>query len=670
MPIDDAATEALRKAYVAGDLQAFNQILAAAQRPAQGAVAPGQVPAMPAGPDLQVPMEPPAAPAPVPQARPGGFTTFERVMGPTLAGIHSFTNTATAGLSDALQARVGALLEGDTPQAQQAKLDAQMARYRAAGGTVGTVLDAAGTVGGLATGGGLLSAASKSVPALARALPQIGEGALSSIGKLAGTGAAVGAAPALVRGDDSGSALTGAAVGGLAGPVGAAAGQLLARGTQRVLDTAGGTVGTSRAWRYLASKLGMTPQDAALLARSAKEAGGNASLQSVLTTAQQDVIRRTAAVNPTMASIQSDALRAGEQALPGQVAGVVRDSVQRMPLPAFLKGLDATALSPNAVAAQLKQSADKAFGALRNTPVKLPDELIGMPELYAAVPGARNRLLRERIANNKLTGGDVDMIRQALSRQATIPGSDAAQLRDALVQGAASLNPAYSKALGDFAQGAKFRDAFSFGWGGGMKGNVTDAQNASLFRTLQTPEGTAAYELGRAGNMQQTAAGSVSGARTVMEDVARTGPLTQATGAAFGSDADVFRTRITDMLRQDIANRRATPSSSRPAIDSTATGHLIFGATEIAGGMPRGGAFRIAHGIVRSLGGAGFSKKAQQEIGKGLTAKDAATRQATAQALLDAMSEVQRRTSLSTAAGLTAAGQAGSAAGQLDGGAQ
>lgn len=538
-------------------------------------------------------------------------------VGNTSAFLSSLGNTASFGLAPAaMRTGMNAMSPG-SGDAMQQNVDATNAANpagAAAGAVAAIPVDMALTapIGGLGAEG-------TAAGALLR-----GGGAAGNVARATATGGTAAAVQAATAGESPGDIAANAAVGAVAGPlIGKAAG--VAAGAVRGLRSP-----AARAWAYIAKRIGVSGDDLqSFVDAHTAQTGTSPSVQQVLDAHAAGAVKDFASNNPQSAMLLQQAQRTAQEGLPAQATAVVENAGIPRPTPTFLAGVHPNQQSPMGLANHLDTTMDAAMQPMRDASVSLPEELRGDPDLNTAIAGRKFRDIRERLDNDELTLGDVDIIRQQLNAAAANhpAGSHSpfGQLANEVRDEAASQIPAYQGALDEYGNGARYIQGFNHSYSTGATAET--ATDASTRRALGTPEGMQGHAAGVATNMRNQAADGPQQALTTLQQIATPGApqtaLRSATGAMTNAPEQAAAAHVQAMR----AVNASTPASVAPAREGNAS--LTTGLAETAAGAHFAGFSQVARAATHFLRRNAFPPAVQREIATGLTSTDPAVRAVT-----------------------------------------
>lgn len=641
LELDSIQKDALTRAKNAGDVQQFNAILHHAANPQPGA-------------------------GPLPN---GGVEPLKvRLHNAEMAAVglparfaDTLANFATAGISGTALKHLVAGIKDESPDAAAQQIQSFFDDVHASSPTADTVARVGGAVAGLVGGVkglGKLGEMADKVPALRPFLPKAGEGLLKTGVRMAVPGAAAGAIPAAVNsGGDLPSTLVGGAAGALAGPVVGGLGGAAVKGAGRVGDAVGDLIsryaknegaGLSRGTaRKVGHALALDPAEiAATEQRSAQQAGRHAMVD-VLGPAQQQQAAALLERNPQSFNAAKADFAQHEAGLGPAVSSSIRQAQGQTALPLALRGLRTPELTPNAVGQKLNAWADNEFAQFRNVSVSIPATVMDdatlvkvaarMPKVRDAMHAAVgvNAQLAGAGGNVKLTGAEVDDLRQALNKLSKHPGDEAADARNLLMSEVASSNPQYQAILKNYGEAAQWEAGFNKGWKGTSQGEI--GRSSPDFRNVNTAPGQAGVKVGLLSGAQNTAQESPAAARKVAQTLTAPSRTGRAARAAVGKKAAGLEKRLTTLMNNDKARQAANPNNVKlSTANRKGLSRLVEGAIRLGLGMPRSAGAQGAGAVVEALGAANLSPAAQAVLAKHLFSKQPEIRQAALRAYANA----------------------------------
>lgn len=506
-------------------------------------------------------------------------------------------------------------------QVQQASQAAQPAAALA-GGATGL---ATGLVGGLALGGAGDAAE--------------GANALSSLGRMAGTGAALGGAQAGVSTADnelvSGKGLDpgaiaentalGAGVGAAVAPIAQAATGLGAK-----IITGAGT----KAWSYMARNLGMSVPDLQAALQSQADRGLQPNIQQVLTDQAAGTVNSVASKNPILAQGLRTSAAAADQQLPDQVA----TSVMQTPMPARptnVAGVADNSQTPMKLLNANRDATNAAIGAIRDEPLTISADTVERPEFMQSIPsGPKWGDIRDTIADAQtedadgntvqgdvdFTVGQADRLRKLFNTAGNSPtgqGSPVADLAEDFRSEARDAHPGYDQALTDFANADNYRQGFNHA----VTGSTEDAStNPGLIQALNTDEGAAGHTAGTLTYIRnQALSNPASAARTAESLSSNTAPA-QFLRSQPGSQAT--QDTLDSIASSNRSTALSTPAGVRPAAEQNAGTSLAIGAIEGGTGHVGGALWNTLKAVSTYMGGQHFPQAVQNDFVNSLTSRD------------------------------------------------
>lgn len=543
---------------------------------------------------------------------------------------NSMADSLTFGVAPAvgnyLGSQVNALMGGNADQYRQerAALDAQNARQH-------PVASGAGNVAGM---GAQIAAGAAVAPGMMAA--RAGQ-PVANVAKAAALGGGAAGLTTATHGGDARDIAGSAAAGAVAGPI---VGKATELGMARLAPAA------KRAWKLIAKKMGVSPDDLAAYAQQFKATTGeNPSVAQLMNAEGSGALRAFSAQNSTMAAGMQAAARQADDALPGAVTRAI-DAAGQPKAPAFLAGVSPTARSSRALANQLDDSMDKAMAGVADDAVSVPMDLIEDPFFQRALPRSMRRKLSEELADAGddvddliMSVRDIDTVRRRLRRMQNSPanlGEDYGSLADELADTAAQQSKGYATALDEYGKGARFIEGFEHSIRGGASAET--ASNAALRRSLGTAEGKAGQQAGVLVNARNQAQSSPQGAASLADDLAgSTSRAKEFADAAPAQGGQMTRERAQMLSAGRESQQRATPSSVNPNVsEADAATHALVGAGEAVAGLHFAGVGRMMRAASRVFNSMELPEKAQREMAQALTSTDPAVVQNTIKQLRDA----------------------------------
>lgn len=567
------------------------------------AAAPGPAAAAPGG-------APPAAPTP--EVNDAGIPG---IMGDVVSGLNALGDTASFGLAPAAMRGIQNLISPGSGDETAAKVAAVNEAHPA--GVVAGTLAAIPVDMALAAP---LAAAAPAVPALNAALK--GGGLVGTAARLATVGSATGALTAATHGGDVG---TGAVVGGVLGPVAGAVAYPFAKAAERLITPA-----ATNAWRYLAKKLDVAPDElVAHITQYVRQTGQQPSLAQIVSDRGAGVIGKFGADFTEAGQVLRSAAQAADQALPAQAQGVIKDAAKYLPAaPRSIAHLNPATTSQAEILNATTAATTAAMNPIRDTVVHFAPDLatdIGR----ALGTGRAVRALRTRLMDGQATVGDADLIRRRLDKLAggAIPNPDIQDIADEVEQVVGKQVTEYARIMGEHANAKRYAAGFGHGASGAERGAATDP---GLRAALATDPGESGF---RAGSLSRTAAaagGTPSQAAGVLGDIARPGTAQTAFNSTVTPPAARQAQEAATALRTAGERSRATaPGSLQPQPDSSAAAANIAASASLAGVAPISAAKSLTRGLIQAMQGIPHLTPAvQREIATALSSTNAAIRDA------------------------------------------
>lgn len=577
--------------------------------------APTPAPAAPAAAPA-APAPAPAAPAaatPSPTAPPQPNGNPPDWVGDLAAGLNSLGDTASFGVAPALQRSILNFFNPGSGDALQQKINAVNEQHPlgAAIGTAASIpvdMALAAPVAAVAPEVGVVNA-------LVR-----GGGTAGNIGRLAVTGATTGAINAATHGGD---AATGAVVGGVLGPVAGVAAKPLAALADRVITPA-----ATRAWRYLANKLGENPdQLIGHVQDFIQRTGQQPSLQQIVSDHDAGAIAQFGNRNPAAGEVLRRGAQESDTALPTQAQGVISDAQSTLPQPpALIRGVNPATAGHADILNARDVATDNGMNAIRTTPVAVPEELRDELLQSPALGGRAWRGMRERIADDAATLDDFDKVRRRLDKTANgaVFNPDMADLSDELDAHLRDQVPAYGRLMDQYSEASRYADSFAHGASGA---DVANASDAGLRAALRTPEGQNGFNAGALSRLNAQAGGSPAAAAGAMGDLARPGTAQTAFQGTVSGPAGQRAAEAAGALRQAGERARQTaPGALKPQPDTSAAAANVISGLAESPIAPISAARNLSRGFYQIFSGIPLSKSSQRAVAEGLVTRDPVAR--------------------------------------------
>lgn len=473
-------------------------------------------------------------------------------------------------------------------------------------------------------------------------IPGLGEIAAAAPGASAGANVlramevagGTGAADTLARTGDLTAAAYSGVTSALAGPV---LGKVAGIATEGVKNLA---APARRAWGYVASKIGMTPDELITKVQDFNAQNGRMpSVQEMLDAKSAGGVKDFANSNPEAAMQLQAGQRASVESLPAQAAATVEAAGIPAPTPKFLKNIPANAQAPTQASpvdpllAARDTGMKAAMAPIAQTPVELDLAPLLKKKVYSQLPDETQKLVRDaaKDAGDSLDDATVTVpLEQADAMRQTFRGLQQTPKNRKLFRGlaedtrAAAVDqvPAYGTALDDFAAADNYRLGFNHAQQPGAVGSdVADQQQ----RALLTPEGLAGHQAGVMTTARDAAAQNPAAAAQQLEGLAGQGTANKTIAGIRGQPAaDAARARAQGILESQRSAAASTPNAIKPEDDSGSTRNLVTGAGEMAAGLHLSGLGRFGRAISSFMFRTKFAPAVQREIGLGLTSHDPA----------------------------------------------
>lgn len=589
----------------------------ARQRQAQAQQGQTQQPAAQGAPQAQ--QQPAQTPAPVEIQQQAPPADNLGVGGDAISFLNNLGDQASFGLAPAAQRAIYNFFSPGSGDQLQAKIDSVNQQHPAGA--------AAGTVASIPVDMALAAPLAEVAPAMPAVNAFLrGGGVVGNIARVATTGAVTGAVNAATHGGDP---LSGAAVGAVLGPVGAAAAKPVSLIAEKLITPA-----ATKAWRYLAGKLGENPDDMIrhIQQYMADTAGKQPSLQQIMSDHDSGVIAKFGSDFPHAGEVLRSGAQASDQALPAAAQDVINNARQTLPAPpTLLRGTNPATASHADLLNGRDTATDTAMAPLRTQSVQLDDELKGTINRSGVISGRQWRPLQRRMMDDTLTLDDADKIRRKAAKVnsgSAVFNPDIHELSNDLDSTIREQVPAYGDLMDKYAEASRYADSFAHGASGAERGAAADA---GLRASLATAEGENGYKAGALSRTAAQAGGSPAAAAGVLGDISRPGTAQMAfqstAGAAAGPAADAAAA-----LRTAGERARATaPGALHPQPDSSAgaaniatgLGSLVMGAPISAGRNTGRGVFQMVTSFAHNI-----STGQQREIANALVSTVPAVRDA------------------------------------------
>lgn len=597
------------------DQQKALALAAARQRAAQAQQQP-TAPGPAAAPAVtSAAQSPAAAPQPAPQGN--GDAGIPGILGDVVSGMNALSDTATFGAAPAIMhAVVNALSPGagdDMAAKQQAVNDAHPAGVVA--GTLASI-----PVDMMATAGvaGPLAAAADAAP-IARTLLK-GGGLVGNVLRTAGAGSVMGGVNAATHGDD---VATGAGLGAALGPAGAAVGHVIGLGVEKLLAPA-----ATKAWRYLAGKLGENPdQLIGHVTQYVGQTGKQPSLQQIMSDHDSGVIAQFGTNYPAAGEVLRAGAQASDAALPAAAQDVITGAQRTLPAaPALISHINPATATKQALLDARDAGTTTAMDAIRTTPVPL-DAALRKDVLHVLGNNRSTAALRTRIASGTTTLDDADRIRRRLDilGNGAVPNPDIQDIAAEVETLARKTVPAYDTVLGQHLEASNYADAFEHGATGAAPGAATDAK---LRAALRTTAGQNGFNAGSLSNTAAKAGGTPAEASGVLADISRPGTAQNAFNAAAGPAAAPAAEAAAALRTAGERARTSAPGALRPQPEtSSGAANLLTGIAE-APAAPISAVRNVTRGMYQLMTGTKISTVEQRVIAQHLTSTTPAVRDA------------------------------------------
>jgi hypothetical protein len=425
---------------------------------------------------------------------------FSDIAGGANAGLQSFANTASFGLSPKASALIASKYYGVPYQQALAAVTArneQLAKDH-------PYANIAGDIGGLVTGG--------------RALADLGlTGARTMVGRMAQNALVGGTVSAANQAATDGTIDERT---GLAGLGGAATGAIVGEGAQVLGSTILNRISpaASNAWRFMGKKLGVDADTLRQRYQSYQATtGARPALAQLLSPVEQQRLRATAFASPDLGS--NIRQYAGEVAQNDASVGALTTARDR---------------TMNQVMGAPASTAPGA-PAVRDVPVNLDPAFLYDPNFARAVRA--NPDIRLEVAQNfnhangstTVSLNSADRLRTALNDlHANARGGPYRGLRDQLVQHVDSQVPGYANVIQDYADTSKGITGFQHG----MSGQGPLQASGDVASALATPSGQAGFRQGQTTLAGQNAVANAVPSRSVIDEGLSPGTSELARGAA------------------------------------------------------------------------------------------------------------------------------------------
>jgi hypothetical protein len=426
------------------------------------------------------PMSPPEMPQPGPVAAPQpppSDNGFMSALGNTAAFLNNMADVASFGIAPAIQRSVMNALNpgsGDALQ-QDINFTNQMNPLGATAGFIAGI-----PLGAVATGP--VAAGIGNSGRIGNAFIQ-GGGRIGEAARVVGGGMVAGATEAAMHGEDIG---TGALLGGVGGAIGGALAKPVAETVKRLAP--GAQQQASRAWRYLAQKLGVSVDDIERRVTQYRAAnnGRDPSVQQIVADHDAGLLSEFGSMLPHAGAELRAGARAAERG-----AGVTGAGGQLPGAPRFLQNVTPENASQTAMLNARDEAMDAAMDSIRNNPVSLDPDLILDINNIGALKGRKWRGVLERLNTGTATIDDIDKVRKRLVKMNSTEFS--VDVEDLLDDVRAAMPAEYQDAVDAYAAASRYIEAFELARGGTARGSITDAGHRA---TMRSAEGDAGYAFG------------------------------------------------------------------------------------------------------------------------------------------------------------------------------
>lgn len=541
-------------------------------------------------------------------------------MGDLVSALNSLGDTASFGLAPAAMRGVQNFLQPGSGDETAAKIAAVNQAHPA------------GVVAGTLASIPVDMALTAPIAAVAPAIPAVnalvrGGGVAADLGRMAATGSVIGGLNAATHGGD---ALTGVGEGAVLGPVAGVLAKPIAAAAERLITPA-----ATKAWRYLAGKLGENPdQLVGHITQYVTSTGRQPSLQQIVSDHDAGVIAQFGSNYPQAGQV----LRAGAQASETALPTAARDAVDtaRAGLPAapqLIGNVDPATASHADILNARGQNMTNAMAPIRSNPVLITDPDL-IDDVQGQLSGRQLRGVKERLSTNTLTLDDADTIRQKLAAKVEKPGDDVDQIRQDFMAEITGQHPAYADLIDQYSHASRYADSFAHGASGAERGAASDA---GLRASLASAEGEAGYRAGALSRTSRQAGGSPSAASGVLGDISRPGTAQDAFRSVAGNAATAAEDAAA-ALRQGQQTARATaPGALRPQPEgSSAATNVGMGLAE-APIAPISAVRNVSRGLLQAVGAAPRINPAmQRSIAQAMVSDNPAIRDHAVQLLRDA----------------------------------
>lgn len=565
----------------------------------------------------------------------------------TNAVLQPFARNVTMGLAPKAEAYIASKVYG-VPY--QEAVDAQERNYNATAAQH-PILNAIGNVAGFVEG-------ARALPTIPGLGPVAGQAA-RNFGRAAVTGSAYGAGTSLVDslGRDQttdqrvNNALVSAGIGGIGGPLigelGAGAAKLAGPYVRAGLEAVTGGEGApnlTKGWRYLAGKLGITPDQMAGQLAANRAAGVPTTVQSVLQARDAGALRGFAEKNPEAAQILQGGQRQVQEAAPADMATAIEQNIPTA-RPQFLQPVANHEQNAFSLSNSLDDSMDATMAPIRATQATLPQTLVENPLLTRVAPrigdvdpqtGNVGVPLRDKLqqaaaaaapngppVTDPITFGDLEKARRQLRGMQGGSGPDAIEAghtADALEHVLGQQSPEYTAALQHYGRAAKYIQGFQHGNAGQP---ISVAQEASLRAALRTPEGQQGHAAGTYVNARDTALEGGRTAEQIAQQLSRNTAKNTALQAANPGGAAAVQDVAGRVAARAEAAARSTPGGITVP-DEGGVGNLAQAAGNIGIGASITGLHKISSALGDFFSTKTFPADVQRTIATQLTSNDPA----------------------------------------------
>lgn len=456
-------------------------------------------------------------------------------------------------------------------------------------------------------------------------------------------GSIVGAVDQIGRDESLGDAAENTAIGGVLGagagavlgPAVAGAVKLAGPAVSRVAQYVGNKLtgsgaateapSVSKAWQYLAHKIGTDPDELAQLLEHNRANGVPTSIAGVVNARDAGIISNLADKNPDLATGLQAGREVAREASPTNMAQAIEQNIPT-DRPQFLQSVATGGQSETALANARDRAMDSAMDPIRATPVNMDQDLIDSPTFQANLPAGRKAAeLRTRLNSNQASVGDIDLMRKELGKVpvGTPGGKEAAALREDINDVMQQQVPAYNEAMQQYGQASKYIQGFQHGNKGNPADNVPE-ENDALRGALDTIEGMQGHGAGIYIHARNAALAGADSAVNLAKMLSRNTAGNTLLHAANPTNAFAVNAAANSVASRARAMNLSTPASVKVPEEKGFGGEAAQAGASMAVGSPHGAVHSTFRAIRAALGGSTFSPIAQRQLSIGLNSLDPA----------------------------------------------